>query len=102
MPPGSTKWQLVHELSHRVLSVTTMGREHIWRIDLKELDFDCKQPIRLFSINKPIKGNAKQHLGIYEQAGYDEFLDKLRNSLKAPAESFKLISGYPKTLRCAP
>ncbi|MFC1884144.1 linear amide C-N hydrolase [Thermodesulfobacteriota bacterium] len=99
-----TKWSIVYEIKNSMVLFRTFSNKKLRYISLKELDFSCKKPVRVFDMNLDVSGDITQSLSNYTQQANLDLIKhsfKKTHSLSVIADDELLeFSKYPESTNC--
>jgi len=98
-PPVTSYWNTVFEPKSRKLYFRTNGHKNIRIIDLSEIDFSPKTPVRVLDIAKELDGDVTGHLQIYNRKDNAGIIHKSYRPLgnKISKAEQEVLVDYPDT-----
>jgi len=102
-PPAFTQWSIVYRPQSLRIHFNTRNNPAERRINLNDIDFDCRSGALMHDIEKG-SGNLRHKLLPYSQKENERIIRLSYAPVKQlfPEDMQKALSVYPDTFRCAP
>ncbi len=99
-----TKWSIVYDIGNCCVRFKTSKKEKVKKINLKSLDFSCKNPLKIININTNLYGDITNNL---ENYSYQKNKKLIKNSFSKtyflkdlPEDFINKVITYPQSVVC--
>jgi choloylglycine hydrolase len=89
--PGYTRWSIVYEISERHIHFRTDLLPAVRSLDITQLEFACKGPVRVLDLGAPVSGDIFEHLVPYT-------LEHNRSLIEFAFRSLPFLEGTPRSV----
>jgi penicillin V acylase-like amidase (Ntn superfamily) len=101
-PFGFSKWQIVYDQSLRQVRYRTRDRREVKTLNLADVSFSCRVPVKGIDLAAQVKGNIAAQLKPFTVENNREIIQKSVKGLKLPLPpaGIEAVSRYPETFVC--
>jgi penicillin V acylase-like amidase (Ntn superfamily) len=105
---GYSQWNIVYDTGKKIVHFKTQAVPTIRTLEVSSLNFDCKDPVMVLSLDSSLEGNVNSKLKPYKTSDNAEIVKESLKFLKGqvPPKLFasmeKGMIFYPESTKCIP